>query len=176
MNVLKWKVIVFFVFFGVHMISCGSEASLCASDEVMIASCHLNEKKHRVLSFCASPDKRTVSYRFGISSKIELNAVFSNESPLSRWVDVANYTVYLGFRRGKYSYVFGVPQETLGAKAFLDVARDYKDVMNVECTNNSFGEKRLTSKAIQDIEDENVRSNGFLFPPNDNPKKDEAQP
>lgn len=176
MKVLKWKAIVFFVFFGMHMISYGAEISLCTSDEVMIASCNLNEKKNRVLSFCASPDKKIVNYRFGFSSKIELDAVFSSEAPLSRWVDVATYTVYLGFRRGKYSYVFGVPQETLGAKAFLDVARDNKDVISAECTDNSFGEKNLSSKAIQDVEDESVRNNGFLFPPNDNSKRDEAVP
>lgn len=165
-----------FCFFDTHMNSYGAETSLCTSDEVMVASCHLNEKKNMVLSFCANPDKKTVNYRFGFSSKIELDAVFSSEAPLSRGVDVAAYTVYLGFRRGKYSYFFGVPQEALGAKAFLDVAMNYKDVMSAECTDNSFGEKSSSSKAIQNVEDESVRNNGFLFPPNDNPKGDGAVP
>lgn len=158
----------FFVFFGMHVTSCGAETSLCTSDEVMIASCHLKEKKNRTLSFCASSDKKKVSYRFGSNSKVELDTVFSIEGPLSRWVDVVTYTVYFGFRHGRYSYVFGVPQETLGAKAFLDVARDNKNVMSAECTDNSFGEKSLSSEAILEVEDGSIRNNKFLFPPSSN--------
>lgn len=94
-----------------------------------------------MLSFCASSDKKKVSYRFGFNSEVELDTVFSIQVPLSRWVDVVTYTVYFGFRGGRYSYVFGVPQETLEAKAFLDVAKDDKDVMTAECTDNYFGEK-----------------------------------
>ena len=125
-------------------------------------------RKNRVLSFCASADKKIVNYRFGLSSKVELDAVFSSEAPLSRWVDTATYTVYLGFRRAKYSYVFGVPQETLGARAFLDVAKDNKDLMSAECTDNSFWEKDLGTEAIKEVENEFVRSNSFIFPPDDN--------
>ncbi|MCK1792054.1 hypothetical protein [Pseudomonas violetae] len=168
MKSFELKVVVFLIFSGIHTISHGAETTLCTTDEVMIASCHLNEKKNRILSFCSSADKKVVSYRFGLISKVELDAVFSSEAPLSRWVDTATYTVYLGFRRAKYSYVFGVPQETLGAKAFLDVAKDNKDLMSAECTDNSFGEKDLGSEAIHEVEDEFVRSNGFIFPPNDN--------
>jgi len=32
-------------------------------------------------------------------------------------------------------------QETLGAKAFLKVAKDNKPLMNSECAGNSFGEE-----------------------------------
>lgn len=75
----------------------------------MIASCHLNEKKRRVVSFCAGVNRGVVSRRLGSVSDIELSAVFSNEAPLSRWLDVVTYTVCLGFRRGRYNYTFGVP-------------------------------------------------------------------
>lgn len=165
MKIFLWKIVFVFVFFSCRQVSYGAEENLCTLDEVLIASCHLSEKKKRIISFCASADKNLVSYRFGLGSAVELDAVFSNEVPLSRWMDIATYTVYFGFRRGGYSYVFGVPQETLGAKAFLDVERGNKNVMSVDCTDNSFGEKNLNSKAIQDVEDESVRGNGFLFPP-----------
>ena len=176
MKRIEFRVVVFLVLLCIHTVSRGAETNLCTSDEVMIASCHLNEKKSRILSFCASANKKIVNYRFGSSSRVELNVTFSSEAPLSRWVDAATYTVYLGFRRGKYSYVFGVPQETLGAKAFLDVAKDNKDLMSAECTDNSFGEKDLGSEAIHEVADEFVRSNDFLFPPNDNAKNDEKRP
>lgn len=125
-------------------------------------------RKNRVLSFCAGADKKIVNYRFGLSSKVELDAVFSSEVPLSRWVDTATYTAYLGFRQAKYSYVFGVPQETLGAKAFLDVTKDNKDLMSAECADNSFWKKDLGTEAIKEVENEFVRSNSFIFPPDDN--------
>jgi hypothetical protein len=160
------SVIIFIAFSAVHPISKGAEATLCSSDEVVIASCHLNERSNRIVSFCASADK--INYRFGSSSKMELIAVFSSEDRLSRWVDRATYTVYLGFERAKYSYVFGVPQETLGAKAFLDVSKHHKNLMSAECTDNSFGEKDLVSQVIQEVEDNFVRDNGFIFPSNDN--------
>ncbi|MGC6373069.1 hypothetical protein [Pseudomonas sp. K2I15] len=99
-------------------LSC-AEFSVFASDEVMIASCHLKEKGNKSASFCASSDKEIVNVRLGLGSSVDFNSVFSRAAPLSRWVDAATYTVYLGFRRGEYCYAFGVPQETLGAKAFL---------------------------------------------------------
>lgn len=157
--------VLLFVFSGASVTLRGAEVSFCKSGEVMVASCNLNEKRNRMISFCADVTKQVISYRFGLSSGVEIDSVFVSEKPLSRWVDAATYTVYLGFRRGGYSYVFGVPQETLGAKAFLKVARDNKNIMNSECTDNSFGEKGFGSEAIQEVSDELVREHCFTFPP-----------
>jgi hypothetical protein len=143
-----------------------SKEDLCGSDEIMVASCSLNEKKNRILSFCASADKKTIFYRFGTKSTIELMKSFSIEKPVFRWVDAATYTTYFGFRSSGYSYVFGVPQEVLGARAFLEVTSLNKSVMSRTCTDNSFGRKSIMSEAVRDVEDSMVRGGGFLFPPN----------
>ncbi|WP_139208485.1 MULTISPECIES: hypothetical protein [unclassified Pseudomonas] len=141
------------------------EANLCTPNEIMIASCRLDEKKQRTVSFCSSADQKRVTYRIGTVSTMEMDVTFPEDSRLYRWVDRATYTVYFGFRVMKYAYIFGVPQETFGAKAFLDVTKQDKDLMSRTCTSNSFGEKMLDSAAIQEVSDDLVRGNGFLFPP-----------
>lgn len=174
MKKLELRDLAFFTFLGVHIDASGTETSLCTSDEVIVASCHLNEKKSRIISFCASTDKKIINYRFGLQSKIELDVSFSGDAQLSRWVDIATYTVNFGFRHGEgYSYIFGIPQEALGAKAFLEVARNDEELVGIECINSSFGEKNLTSEAVREVEDERVRNNNFLFPPDDNHKGNE---
>lgn len=57
----------------------------------------------------------------------ELDIKFSARKQMFRWVDLNTYTTFFGFNRGGYSYVFGVPQETLGATAFLEVKNQAKD-------------------------------------------------
>lgn len=136
--------------------------NLCSRKEAVIASCKIGRK---VLSFCANQDGSLVSYRYGVKSKIELGVIFNSENPLNRWVDAATYTTYLGFRRGKYSYSFGIPQETLGAKAFLDVSRENSIIKSLLCTGNSQGMKSFSGSAIVEIDDDSVRSNKFIFPP-----------
>lgn len=165
MNAITFRSVVLLIFISMHATARSDEANLCSSDEVIIASCQLKEKRNKILSFCASADNKKVNYRFGLKENIELSAGFSSSDSLSRWVDAATYTVYFGFRRGKYSYVFGVPQETLGAKAFLDVAKGDRNIMSVECMDNSFGDKMLRSDVIQDLEDELIRDSYFVFPP-----------
>ncbi|WP_223515943.1 hypothetical protein [Pseudomonas sp. GL-R-26] len=141
------------------------EVDLCKADEMVIASCRLSEAKGRVVSFCASANKKTISYRVGSNSDLEMNIQFSNKKPVSRWLDVGTYTTYFGFRRAAYSYVLGVPQESLGARAFLEVAKNDKILTSVDCVDNSYGEKNIDSEAIINVQDDLVRSNGFLFPP-----------
>jgi len=143
----------------------GEANGLCNSDEVMIASCELREKKGRALSFCSSQDKRTAVYRFGTVLNIELSNKFSMESPMSRWVAKWTYTTYLGFRINDHAYVLGVPQETYDAKAFVEITRNGLMIMNRDCLENSFGEMNLHNDAIQDLDDDLVRGEKFLFPP-----------
>lgn len=145
-----------------------SKDNLCEPDEVIVASCRLDEKKNRVLSFCTSADSKTIFYRFGTRSTIELVRGFSSKNPVFRWVDAATYTTYFGFRSSGYAYVFGVPQETLGAKAFLEVTSLNRPVMSRTCTDNSYGRKSIISEAIKEVEDSDVRESGFLFPPESN--------
>ena len=148
-----------------HGFSSAADVDLCSFDEVMVASCHLDDGKSGIVSFCASTSEQIITFRSGSVSNKGSSVVFSEINPISRWVDAATYTVYLGFRLGRYSYVFGVPQETLGAKAFLDVVEDGEDLITEKCTDNSFGQKRLANGAIQEVEDEFVRGNEFMFPP-----------
>lgn len=170
MKAMKLSFITITTLVGIYSASSSAEPNLCTSTEVEIASCELNEKKSRNLSFCADIDNKTISYRFGSRTKKELNIVFSSQAPLSRWVDTATYTVYFGFRRGEYSYVLGIPQETFGAKAFLIVTKNNKTLTDTECTDNSFGEKNWDSDSIQDVDDASVRNNDFLFPPHSDKK------
>lgn len=165
MRNIKKLVSVFCIVIGLSASSLCAETTLCKTDEIMIASCLLNEKKQRILSLCSSADKLNISYRFGTRSKVELDVIFSNKEPVSRWVDVTTYTTYFGFRLKEYAYVVGIPQERYGATAFLEVTKNDLGIMDRNCVENSFGEKNLRSDAIQDVEDELVRGNKFLFPP-----------
>lgn len=165
MRLINFKICIFLILIEFHIPLFSAEINLCAPDEIMIASCHLSEKKRRAVSFCASADKSIINYRFGLRPDITMASSFSNAVPLYRWEDAATYTVYLGFREGNYSYVFGVPQETLGARAFLSVAKNNKSSMSLLCINNSFGEKRFKSEAIIDVADNIVRNADFIFPP-----------
>lgn len=135
---------------------------LCLQSETVIASCRIGGKE---ISFCSAQSGGYVAYRYGVKSNIELRVKFDKKYPLSRWVDLATYTTYLGFRRGRYTYSFGMPQETLGARAFLDISRDDLLVASLSCAENSFGEKGLVSDAVVEVRDDLVRSNGFVFPP-----------
>jgi hypothetical protein len=150
------------------------ERNLCRAVEVNVASCETTNGKYA--SICAAREG-LVYYRFGGYSKVELDVEFSAGRQIFRWVDLNTYITFFGFNRGGYSYVFGVPQETLGATAFLVVKKagerfSYDE--NFTCKSNSFGEKDINSEAIKDVEDERVRGNGFLFPPGDSSKIDGA--
>lgn len=142
----------------------GAEGDLCVSDEIMIASCRLDEKQGRVISLCSGGELGTVNYRIGTKSNVELDVAFTRTVPISRWVDVATYTTYFGFKRSGYAYVFGVPQETMGARAFLEVNRQGALGKSYTCIDNSYGEKELKSPAIVEVEDDAVRGGG-RFPP-----------
>ena len=141
---------------------------LCVSNESLIASCRLAEAKNRILSFCASPDTKAIFYRFGTASTIEFMRSFSGDNPVFRWADAATHTTYFGFRSSGYAYVFGVPQEVLGAKAFLEVTNLNGVVKRRACTENSFGRKSIISEAIAAVEDGEVRGSDFLFTPDSN--------
>lgn len=143
----------------------GSEINLCTSDEIEIAACKIDEPKQRLVSFCLDKKKDVINYRFGRKNATELVVEFTNKDQLQRWTDAGTYTVYLGFKRGEYSYSFGIPQETIDAKAFLSVKRKGERLGHDKlCTNNSFGDKKISSNAIVDIDDEIIRDSGFDFP------------
>jgi hypothetical protein len=141
------------------------DVGLCMEREVEVAGCVFDEVKSKQFSFCASADGERVNYRFGHSPDFEMEHIFSAKKPLLRWVDKATYTTYFGFRIGEYGYSFGVPQQTFGAKAFMEVTQKNVTVMERECTQNSFGEENLSNESIMDVDDEKIRNNGFVFPP-----------
>lgn len=143
----------------------GNEISLCKSDEIEIAACQIDEPKERLISFCLDNKTDVVNYRFGKKNSMELITTFTNENKLQRWTDVGTYTVYLGFKRGEYSYSFGIPQETINAKAFLSIKRKGETLWHDKlCAGNSFGDKNISSNSIIDIDDEDVRNSSFDFP------------
>lgn len=161
-------VIVSIIFVSGSVVAESNDENLCKSSEIEVASCQLEGRYKKIISICASEQKELVSYYFGTKNKIELNVEFSSGSKIYRWRDAATYVTFIGFNRNEYSYVFGIPQETFGAKAFLLVKKS-KDPLDFNsprlCTSNSFGEKSLQSSAIEDVDDKTVRSEGFLFPP-----------
>lgn len=142
-----------------------AEGDLCSATEWMIASCQMDENQGRTVSFCANANKTRVTYTFGTRAHIEWRKSFSNRTPVYRWVDKATDTTYLGFRSSGYAYVFGIPQEKPGARAFLEVTHHERRVQTRTCTQNSFGAQTLKSSAIKEVPDDTVRNNGFVFPP-----------
>ncbi|UOK35910.1 hypothetical protein [Pseudomonas palleroniana] len=145
----------------------GEENSLCALAETKIASCETT--KGKLVSICSGNNKVDVYYRFGELLGTELEVKFRQEKKLYRWLDLNTYITFLGFENGGYLYVFGVPQETLGARAFLNVRKagsafTYEDTFT--CNSNSFGDKTLASQVITDVADDLVRTKeGLVFPP-----------
>ncbi len=144
-----------------------AEKDLCLLDEVKVAGCETT--KNRFASICSSKSGGRVSYRFGRLSKVELDVLFREGREIFRWVDLNTYITFFGFSNGGYSYVFGVPQETYGARAYLHVQKTgsvftYGDTLM--CLSNSFGEKMFQGGAIVDVSDESVRTDrGLIFPP-----------
>ena len=152
----------------------GDERNLCRAVEVNVASCETVKGKYA--SICATREG-LVHYRIGRYSKVELDVKFSARKQFFRWVDLNTYITFFGFNRGGYSYVFGVPQETLGATAFLEVKKSGERFSYDEtftCFSNSFGNKNISSDVIKDVEGVHVRGNGFVFFPDDSSKMDEA--
>lgn len=137
---------------------------LCHSKEVAIATCQA-DSEDKIFSFCANIPGDDVRYRSGTKSEITYERHFSNKDPLSRWTDLATYTVYLGFRDKEFTYVLAVPEERNGAVAILEILKNNETSKRYRCEDNSFGEKMYSSKSIKDIEDEKVRGNRFIFPP-----------
>ncbi|GAB1108665.1 hypothetical protein [Aeromonas caviae] len=143
----------------------GSEINLCSSGEIEIAACKIDEPKQRFISFCLDKKTDVINYRFGRKNATELAVEFTSKNQLQRWTDAGTYTVYLGFKRGEYSYSFGIPQETINAKAFLSVKRKGEQLGHDKlCVDNSFGDKNMSSNAIIEIDDKDVRNSGFDFP------------
>lgn len=146
-----------------------NDESLCGERDVEVASCLLPGKGRRVVSICANEKNSGVAYYFGTKNKIEFRVNFSSQRKLYRWQDKETYVVFFGFNKNGYSYVFGVPQETLGARAFL-LKKKSEDLLDFSapkfCVSNSFGNKNLISVAIGDVSDSAVRDKEFAFPPN----------
>jgi len=146
-----------------------NDESLCGDRDIEVASCLVSGEGRRVVSICANENNSEVVYYFGTKNKIEFRVDFSSQRKLYRWHDKETYVVFFGFNKNGYSYVFGVPQETLGARAFL-LKKKSEDLLDFSapkfCVSNSFGNKNLMSIAIGDVSDSAVRDKEFAFPPN----------
>ncbi|MFZ5001203.1 hypothetical protein ACOY5P_17685 [Enterobacter asburiae] len=150
--------------FSFFLFSSCSIASECNKSEVLVASCHISGKVFRTAYICA--DKKGVNgrYVFERNSHVEMSVEFNKSYQLQRWLDKGTYTTYFGFQKSSYSYVIGVPEENFGAKAFLNVKKDGKDVMNKECDSNSFGDKKKNGEYVKDLNDEVVLNGKSIFP------------
>ena len=137
----------------------------CPSGEKLVAECILPGKIERKASICFSKGQTTsLSYYFKKGENTELEVNFSEKNKLNRWTDDGTYTRYFWFTRGAYSYIIGVPQETLGAVSFLWVKRkgDTK-ISDKGCVSNSFGDKDVSHPYIKDIPSSETKGKGFPF-------------
>ena len=140
-------------------------AGSCPSGQKLIAECSLPGKVERKALICYSLEKPTsLTYFFKRKGHVELEVKFSEKNKLKRWTDETTYTRYFGFYRGSYSYTIGVPQETPGALAFLDVKNGDTLLSTTDCLSNSFGEKDVAHPYIENVPDLKVRENHFKFP------------
>lgn len=137
----------------------------CPSGQKLIAECTLPGKIERRALICYTLEKPiSLTYYFKKNGHVDLEVNFSDKNKLKRWVDDATYTRYFGFHRGSYSYTIGVPQETPGALAFLDIKKAGALLSTTDCLSNSFGEKDIAHPYIENIPDIKVRENNFKFP------------
>jgi len=140
-----------------------SHGDVCDFGETVVELCNLTGKINSTVVFCANGDQE-VRYLFKKNDSVELEVDFDATNKLKRWMDLGTYTTYFGFNKGGYSYVLGVPEEKLGAVAFLDVKKNGKIISSKECSSNSFGEKNVQNKSIEDVLDSSVKDNAFRFP------------
>lgn len=146
------------------LISFNVLAAPCEQGDVEIASCMLKGKVTRQISFCEDSETKNINYTFKRNGKVELNVLFNNKNKLQRWVDKATYTTYIGFSKGAYDYVLGVPQEGPGVVAFFDIKKNGENIQSSDCVENSFGDESIKSDNIIDVPDGVVRDSGFKFP------------
>ncbi|MBH3346332.1 hypothetical protein I5O09_21640 [Pseudomonas parafulva] len=165
MTVSGFKSFLFLALIFFDLSAIGATESLCSLGRDVIFTCLLDDGKGGVVSLCKGSAPLTVDYLQGTDKGIESKTVFRRDEPIFRWVDAATYTTYFGFKRAGSSYVFGDPQETFGAKAFLELSKSGGQVETVRCHDKSFGDKEFDSPAISDVPDEVVRGSGFEFPP-----------
>lgn len=145
--------------------------SLCQKLEVAVVACQIEEPQGRLLAICHSNEisntnvSQTVHYRLGTPSNIDSSKAFTKHKPLLRWVDTSAYTTYFGFKQNNKYYSVGVPQETEGAKVFIEIFDEKGQALSgLSCINNSFEHEMLTSPAILDLSDEDVYQQGGHFP------------
>jgi len=154
------KKIIFLLIFSPFIYSYANE---CNFDETLIASCNFSGETNRKAIFCEKNGEST-RYFFKKNDHIELEEKFYSTNKLKRWKDLGTYTTYFGFNKGAYSYILGVPEERPGVVAFLDVRKNGKTISSKECDSNSFGNKDIKSKSIEDVPDSGIRDNNFRFP------------
>ncbi len=142
-----------------------AQSSLCQKTEIAVVSCQLDEPERRLLALCHSTDTQKVHYRLGHQGQIDSTQMFTEQKPLLRWVDSSAYTTYFGFKKSNQYYSIGVPQETHGAKVFVDIIDKHgQESSSISCVNNSFEHKMLASPAIMDLSDDEVYKQGINFP------------
>ena len=152
------KMLLFMMLFLISRV----DASECANGEIVIASCTLQDRGEAV--FCLNKPSGDLYYSFKKNNDLELKVTFTKVNKLKRWVDLGTYTTYFGFINEGFGYSLGVPEEKPNARAFLNIKQNGKLISLRDCESNSFGEKEIKSDKIEEVNDLDVRNNGFRFP------------
>jgi hypothetical protein len=118
-----------------------AESTLCASDENIIFSCELKNKK--IVSVCSSssPKQDHIDYRFGKKSKVELSYSANTQLPTQKFhrgeiVYANNSEDVLWFKKGNYRYTVYSP---IRGDPGLSVALNGDVITRLECNNSSGG-------------------------------------
>lgn len=119
-----------------------SYGSECDFNETLLASCAFPGGR-RVAVFCANNFKNESRYFLKNVDIVELEVKFNDKNKLKRWLDLGTYTTYIGFNKGYYSYLIGIPEEKPDAVAFFDIKKNGRVISTKKCSANSFGEKKL---------------------------------
>jgi len=128
-------------FFSIAPLTQAAESTLCASDENIIFSCELKNKK--IVSVCSSNSHKQghMDYRFGKKSKVELSYSANTQLPTQKFhrgeiVYANNSEDVLWFKKGHYRYTVYSP--TRGAPG-LSIALNGDVITRLECNNSGGG-------------------------------------
>lgn len=128
-----------------------SYAKYCRQDETLVAECHISGGAKSVAYICADNNGKSGRYIFVRNNKAELSVNFNEGNKLQRWLDKGTYTTYLGFSKGEYIYILGIPSQNFRATAFLDIKKDKRYIAHKQCDANSFTDKEKKGAFISDL-------------------------
>lgn len=133
------------------------DPTLCTGNEISVVSCAIAAPKNKIVSVCAIQRDKSITgieYRFGKKAAVEMTYPVNEKTKnkIYRGTLRATHTKIFGFKINEYFYVIGVPQESFGARAFLQIRKNGSIVKNMQCTSNSFGESEIESNFLTEVD------------------------